>query len=293
MISVKFSSITATMPTKWSELLPDDRKKFVSLCQALDDFEEGRLNFEQMRVSAVLALLGIDFSKLSLDEGYLNENVFRLLPYTDFLYDIQEDNRVYLNSVLSEQLIPEIGNFQGYRFSVRGGVLDCSLTAEQYVDALSLMKAFTASSDRNVLKRLCATLYCPGDYDPQKAATLEIPFKVSEQLAIYYNFRGILEWIKKLPSYDLIFRMPDSDETAAAAVSPLGLSGSIFAIAKAGYGDIASIKQLDLFSYLGVLVQMTMDSIRSLAAAGIKPVDIADRLHLHIDQVLSVTSQNS
>lgn len=101
--------------------------------------------------------------------------------------------------------------------------------------------------------------------------------------AVYYNFRGILEWIKKLPDYDLVFNGPKAPSGAPA--SPLGLSGSIFTLAKAGYGDINAIKNMDLFSYLGLLVQQTIDSIHALVAMKLKPGEISDRLHLDVGQI--------
>lgn len=291
MITISAGHAVLTMPTAWDELAPADGRKFVSLCKALSDFEEGRIDFDQMRVLAVTALMGVRLGAMDPAAGHASETIYRLIPYTDFLYVVR-DSRASVRPVLCEQLLPELGGLRGYRFSLQGGVaLDCDITAEQYVDAVSLMQAFSATSDRAILRRLVATLYCPKPYDAQLAAALDFEATEEEQLAVYYNFRGILEWVRALPTYDLIFRRPSGESPRDG--SPLGMAGSIFAIAKAGYGDISSIRRLDMFSYLGVLVQMTVDSVRSLASARMKPGEIADRLQLEMDQVLRITSEGA
>ena len=76
-----------------------------------------------------------------------------------------------------------------------------------------------------------------------------------------------------------------------AAANPVGLAAGIFSLAKAGYGDIDTIRNLPLLSYLSLLVQQTIDSVKALEAAKLKPTEIADRLHLPTELILPITAQ--
>lgn len=285
MITLRLGKKRYMMPTRWSELSPEDGAKFVSLCKAAGDFESGRITYEQLQVSTVLILLGLE--KINPEEdGYKFENIYRLSRYTDGFFPVtstDEGQTATAAVCMTENLLPKIGNFTGYRFRIHdGGVVDCDLRAEQYVDALSLMNEYNQTFNPITLRSLCQCLYVL-PYDSLKSYDVDLHFSEAEQLAVYYNFRGILEYIKRIPSYDLIFR---GSEKRQGPASPLGMSGTLFGIAKAGYGDIESIRKLDLFSYLGILVQMTVDSIKALAASKLKPGEIADKLSLEVEQVV-------
>jgi len=100
-------------------------------------------------------------------------------------------------------------------------------------------------------------------------------------VAIFYNYRGIMDTIAADPDYDLIF----NTQPAKGAPSPVGPQSSILALSKAGFGTIEQIRALDVYTYLSALVQQTVDSIRALAGSGMKTGEVADRLRLDPEQV--------
>lgn len=287
MITIKLGKHTHFMQTKWSEFTPEDGDKFIELSQAAGDFESGKISYEQLQVSAVLILLGLQKATAE-DKGYKLENIYRLTKYTDTLFPVKrtdEGRYSWADVVFTENLLPEVGKMIGYRFRIHdGGVVDCDITAEQYVDVLGLVEAYGKDFSPFTLTKICQCLYGCHPYDPSKSYDVELHFREATKMAIYYNIRGILEFIKRIPAYDIIFN--GNGKKGKGPESPLGLTGSIFAIAKAGYGDIESIRRLDMFSYLGILAQMTADTIRTYSANKLKPGEIADRLGLTLEQVL-------
>ena len=108
-------------------------------------------------------------------------------------------------------------------------------------------------------------------------------------VAMHYNFRGILDWIQRLPQYSILFSRASDKKSPA---SPLGLSSSIFALSKSGYGTLKEIKNLDVFTYLGALVQMSVESIRQLAAAKLSTGQIAEKLNIPVSEILPHITEN-
>lgn len=273
------------IPTRWNEFTEEDRERFISLCSVLRDAESGVNDFGEFRCRVVFALLGIDMAKVGEISPEFEENVFRISEVVTFPYRIEEDTdgraTFRTDIVIGANLLPRIRARKGYRFGVsQGGMVDCDLTAEQYIDSVQLLQVYSSTGSREAVDRMAEVLYGEG---AAKYLT------DAEKTAVCYNFRGILEWVKLLPDYALIFR--GSARPSAAPSSPLGLSVSIFQLAKAGYGSLDDIRRLDLFSYLGLLVQMTVDSILALKAQKVKPVDAADSLHLPVDLVTPYYSE--
>lgn len=286
MIICTLGKHSYSIPARWEEMNPAEPGKFIAICRAFDLFERGEMDFPTLRVAVASALLGLDGSSMNPDRGVLAENIFRITEQIRFPFEIsgQEDGSriVAIKIYLSQNLLTVIGKkWGGYRFDITAdGIVDCSLKAEQYVDALDLMSLYTKTRTIEALDRLVALLY-PG------VNTGKV--KVEEKIAVYYNFRGILEYIRMLPDYQMIFVSTGKKEGGA---NPLGLSSSIFALSKSGFGTLAEIRELDLFAYLGALVQLTVDGIMSLKSVGMKPVDIAERMHLPVELVLPYVTES-
>lgn len=273
---------TYDMATRWSELEPD---QFIGLAGAIERFELGACNFEEFKIATVAAILRIDLRKTKVTDT-LAENFFRIAERLTFPYTIEEkkDRReVHFNIILDRQMVPEIGKYSGYTFKCEYGLADTNLCAEQYVDAISLMQLYSRGHDPQVLDRLVAVLYAPEPYGMESIGTVKasgLPHDLKN--AAYYNFRGILEWIKRLPKYDIIYNRSDEPKTGS---SPMGLEGSIYTLAKAGYGNYRDICRLNLFTYLDMLLDQSIESVRTLKGCGLKPIEIAEKLHLDINQI--------
>ena len=269
------------VPDRWEDFTPENAGKFVRLCQAFELFETEKADFSQMKVAVVAALLGMDVSMVPRQNDTLAENIFRLSERLQFPFRFSENEdgsrTVFVNVVLRTNLLPRIRSRKGYKFHItKEGMVDCNITAEQYVEAMSLMDLYTRTRKSDVLDSLSRILY-PGLNNAPYAY----------KLAAYYNFRGILEWISHLPDFKMIFT---SREKKHGGSSPLGLSGAIFTLSKSGYGTLKEIQELDLFSYLGALVQLNIDGIYSLQSVGLKAGEIAEKMNLPLDCVLPYLS---
>ena len=292
MITIRFSRHSYQVPDRWDDFSQGNAEKFVRLCHAFDLFETGAIDFRTLEAGVAAALLGMDATMVPKQNGILAENIFRLTEKLHFPYrfhDNEDGSRtVSVNVILRVNLLPELCRVKGYRFRITNeGMVDCDLTAEQYVDALSLMELYTSSRKAEVLDRLFALLYkSVSKYSSRGVCKIPYAYK----LAVYYNFRGILEWLKMLPDFRMIFATSGKKTNAS---SPLGLSGSIFTLSKSGYGTLQEIRSLDLMSYLGALVQLNIDGIYSLQTAGLKPGEIAEKMNLPMECVLPYITEKT
>ena len=276
MITVKLKR-KHLIQSRWDDFTPEHRDQFIALCCAMDDYERGIFTFDQFKLTIVVSLLGVQLHKLKMSGDTFYENAFRIAELVTFPYTVtpQEDGSqlVSVQVSLFRNILPELGGHKGYTLDVTpAGVVHCDLTAEQYVDALTLTDLYTKTRSNETLEQLVKVLYGSAE-----------GITLLEQTAVYYNFRGFLDWVHKLPQYALIFQSTGKKKGEG---SPLGLSSSIFTVSKQGYGTLKEIKELDCFSYLGVLVQMSIDSIHQLAAAGLKAGEISEKTNIPIDLVL-------
>lgn len=281
------------IPARWSEVT--DRAQFLALCQAIFRFETRITGFDEFRTELAIAALGLNLRKVKPGDN-LYENIFRVgelitFPYT--LRDREDGSRELSITIrLHNNIVGAVNGVKGYSYRTdAAGVVDTDLTAGQYIEGIALLNHYSAitRSERNedaaleVLASLVHTLYpLPAPHYARNLTT----FTREEKLGILYNFRGITEAIAADPDYDLIFNHTDH----SAAPSPVGLQSSVFALSKAGLGDVEQVRRLDVHTYLSALVQQTIDSIQTLAGAGLKPGKIAEKLHLTVDQVAPFTT---
>lgn len=297
MITLTLNEKSYQIPSAWSEIC--EKKQFISLSCSLFAFECGKIDFQELKMQVVFALTGIDINQIKTINETLSENIFRLSEFLTFPYHIEEigdgDISVSINIMLNRNFLPIIGKRKGYKYITNeAGVIDTDLNADTYIDAITLLENFTRTlnSENNetvswqLLNALLNKLY-----PPQRPHYIEENENITqeEKIAVYYNFRGILESIKQDKDYDLIFNHPS--ESSSRSNYPTGQQSSIFMLSKAGYGDINAIKRLDIFTYLNALTQQTIDSITTLAGTKMKPVKIAEKLNLTIEQVLPFVSE--
>lgn len=301
MITYRLCRHKYRIPDRWGDFTSELSGEFVRLCQAFELFETGKIDFRTMETAVAAALLGIDVRMIPRQNDILAENIFRLTEKLHFPYKFRNNEdgsrTVSVNVVLRTNLLPKIRRFHGYRFNVTPeGMLDCNITAEQYVEALSLMELYGQTRKDEVLDELFGTMYLQGytegckvscKVSPEVARKAACRISYGYKLAVYYNLRGILEWLKMLPDFRIIFT---PGEKKNGGSSPLGLSGSIFTLSKSGYGTLKEIQELDLFSYLGALVQMNIDGIYSLQSVGMKAGEIAEKMNLPLELVLPYLS---
>ena len=283
MITLKLRK-TRQVPNRWHEL---DEAQFVRLSGTIADFEAGVTTFEQFKVMTVAAILDLKVNRLKMTDT-LFENLFRISEQLDFPYRIlkKEDRKeVEFRICVNRQMMPKVKQNKGYVFTVDSGMIETSIVSEQYVDALSVMKLYSSDHSEQALDMLVKVLYCPLPYSKENMQKVKLhQFTREQKLAAYYNFRGLLEWIRRIDKYDIIFNSAED----RPGRSPLGMEGSLYSLSKAGYGVFRDICKLDLFTYLDLLLSMTIESIHSLKGCGLKPTEIAEKLNLTVGQISSV-----
>lgn len=280
MITLKLRK-TRQVPDRWEEI---DREQFIRLSEVIYSFESGKIDFEEFKIMTVAAILDLRISRLKMTDT-LYENLFRISEHVDFLYLLHDNpngKEVEFRICLNRQLLDNIKGETGYLFHVNDGIIETSLVAEQYVDALSILKLYSRKHDLQTLDTLIRVLYCKAPYCKENINLVNIKkFTFKEKLAVYYNFRGILEWIRKIDKYDLIFNSAES----RTSISPIGMEASLYSLAKAGYGFLNDVCKLNLFTYLDLLLSQTIDSILSLKSCGMKPTEVAEKLNLTVGQI--------
>lgn len=282
MIKVTINNKEYGIPSKWKEV--KKTKIFLALCRAMWRFETCRTKFEEFKMEIVAACIGVEIQAVPLTKE-LGLNFYTLSGLLDFPYRLVTNGdgsqTAYISISLGNNLLPIAGGVSGYRYKTSDvGIIDTDLTAKQYNEALALINLqcslirdcqFDAAAE--VLKTLSELLY-PGNKCTE-----------DEMLGIMYNARGIFESIRQDASYDLIFRKPHS-----SAPSPVGSENGIFALTKAGFGDVETVSRMGVHSFLSAMVQQTVDSIHTLQGSGMKPSKVAEKLNLYTEQVLPFTT---
>ena len=283
MITLKLKK-TRQVPNRWHEL---SEEQFVRLADTINDFEKGMTNFEQFKVMSVAAILDLKVNRLKMSET-LFENLFRISEQLDFPYKIREKEdhkEVEFRICVNRQMLPKVKQNHGYVFNVDSGMIETTIVSEQYVDAISLMKLYSSDRSDQALDMLVKVLYCPLPYSKENMQKVKLhQFTNNQKLAAYYNFRGLLEWIRRIDKYDIIFNSAEDKPGR----SPIGMEGSLYSLSKAGYGVFRDICKLDLFTYLDLLLSQTIESIHTLKGCGLKPTEIAEKLNLTVGQISTV-----
>ena len=283
MLTVELKS-RYDVPCRWSEL---SRKQFTAAASAMLSFENGEIDYDGLRLKIVGTAMGLNLNRLKVTNE-LCENLFRISENLDYYRIVESDGRRTLEAdiILHENKIPKVGRWRGYIFSLNGGVVDTDLTAERYVDTISLLTHYSRTKSAEALDRLVATLYCPAPYSAENARKVNVKsFSKEVKAAVILNFRGVLEWIQRLPKYDIIFHTVQSAGKAAPIVGP---EGTIYRLSKSGFGSVEEIGRLPLFSYLDIQLTLTCNSIREMHGMKMSITEICDRTHLTPAQVATV-----
>lgn len=311
-------------PSKWEELSPE---QWLGIVDAMLEFGAGRCGFDAFQfrlVEAIVGKLPQDPGNSILCENIFRLSEIFSWPfvysYKDPRYDrlsaqVREQLRHRLPSQLDQgdpevriassfeaqvrfdlcfatQLLPVLpsdGSFKGYSFSLSGLLAHTDLTAAQYVTATGLMEMLSGADAEypdELLSSLLSVLYPL----PDGKSTVRPAGHIShtEKMAVMFNFQAVLEWISRIPKYDLLFHHAQGTKYS----SPLGMEGSLYTLSEKGYGDIDKVGGMNLFTYLDVLLKQTVDSIHSLNSCKVKPQEIASELNLSVEQVLGIITKS-
>ncbi len=179
------------------------------------------------------------------------------------------------------QLIPSLRikehRYQGYRIDTGYGMLTCSLTALQYIEARDLIEQGEKS-----LPLMAAILYYPEkQYNSERAHALAKEFAVlpTELLtAISFNFQAFNNYLFSNTSFSLLSKFkikPNRPVTTDA-------SDALYDLSKEGLGDSRQIEQMNVLTYLKVLRKKTIDAVRDMKGFGWDKAKISGEVGLPI-----------
>jgi len=215
---------------------------------------------------------------------------FRLqhIPTLAHLKDL--DYKYQLDLCFFAQLVPEVIikldrshvlRYQGYRAAMCDGMISCSLSALQYIEARQLL------DKPESWPLMAAILYYPAPYDSQDAQKNAEMFRTlpADTLkAIAMNFMALNTFIYTKTEFSLLSKF----EPGKAKDITTDMSDALYDLCNDGLGNAAEVEQLNLMTYLKVLRKKTIDGVRQLHGTGMDLAKIANETGLPIEIITKI-----
>ena len=182
------------------------------------------------------------------------------------------------------QLIPSVqidGRiYSGYRIETGFGMLTCSLTALQYIEAQELIEQGEES-----LPLLAAILYYPEkEYHSGRAHEMANEFtKLPLELltAISFNFQAFNNYLFSKTSFSLLSKFVHKPKQPITTDA----SDALYDLSKEGLGDARQIEQMNVLTYLKVLRKKTIDAVKDMKGFGWDKLKISEEVGLPISVI--------
>lgn len=182
------------------------------------------------------------------------------------------------------QLIPfvRIGEhrYQGYSIETGFGMLTCSLTASQYIEAQALIEQGEES-----LPLMAAILYYPGkEYHSEQAHEMAKEFaKLPLELltAISFNFQAFNNYLFSKTSFSLLSKFIDKPKRPITTDA----SDALYDLSKEGLGSSRQIEQMNVLTYLKILRKKTIDAVHDMKGFGWDKLKISEEVGLPISVI--------
>ena len=211
-----------------------------------------------------------------IDPYRLHIPIARVLRRLDYQYVV--------DLCFCAQLIPavRIGEhcYQGYKIETGYGMLTCSLTALQYVEAQELIEQGDES-----LPLLAAILYYPEkEYHSELAHEKAKEFaKLPLELltAISFNFQAFNNYLFSKTSFSLLSKFVKKPKHPITTDA----SDALYDLSKEGLGDARQIEQMNVFTYLKVLRKKTIDAVHDMKGFGWDKLKISEEVGLPISVI--------
>lgn len=192
------------------------------------------------------------------------------------------DYRYVVDLCFCAQLLPVItvnGKiYQAYRIATDFGMLTCSLTALQYIEARELI-----SRGEEALPLMAAILYYPdGEYSSGRAHELSKEFASLPPhilAAVSFNFQAFNNYLFNKTHFSLLSKFKPGKQSPIA----LDASDALYGLSKDGLGDTRQIERMNMLTYLKVLRKKTVDAVKDLHGIGWDKVKISSEVGLPID----------
>lgn len=191
------------------------------------------------------------------------------------------DYRYTLDLCFCKQLIPELTikekTYRGYTIDTGFGMLTCSLTALQYIEARELIDRGEES-----LPLMVSILYYPDkQYNSEHAHSLAQEFAtlpLEVLTAISFNFQAFNNYLFTSPPFSLLSKF----QPRKASIITTDAADALYDLSKEGLGDSRQIEQMNILTYLKVLRKRTIDAVKELKGIGWDKVKISNEVGLPI-----------
>lgn len=186
------------------------------------------------------------------------------------------------------QLLPTITVFgkeyHGYRIKTDYGMITCSLSALQYIEARALIE-----QGQKALPLMAAILYYPDkEYDSQRAHAMAKDFAALDMnvlAAISLNFQAFNCYLFTKTPFSLLAKFKHKPEHPITTDA----SEALYDLSKDGLGDARQIEQMNLLTYLKILRKKSIDAVRDLKSMDWDKLKISNEVGLPvsvIDQII-------
>lgn len=186
------------------------------------------------------------------------------------------------------QLLPTITvsgkEYHGYRIKTDYGMITCSLSALQYIEARALIE-----QGQKALPLMAAILYYPDkEYDSQRAHAMAKDFAALDMnvlAAISLNFQAFSCYLFTKTPFSLLAKFKHKPEHPITTDA----SDALYDLSKDGLGDARQIEQMNLLTYLKILRKKSIDAVRDLKSMDWDKLKISNEVGLPvsvIDQII-------
>lgn len=305
-------------PNKWEELTP---VQFIQVVFLIMQYKIGEMSIKELQLRLYLELAGINNRKiLKKSYEWMQENIFKHLGKMSFIFmHIYKDERFELLSesmkkklekvmpeeindpeaviartfekvtdidlCFAKQLIPNIyiglKSYAGYNFHIKSGVLNTSMTAEQYIDAVNTLSEYSQTKNVDSLNLLCSILYCT-PYSSSSAIVQVGKFAKLDDLAkgaIILNFEAIITWLTTKTKYKVLF----SPAGKKSEKNILGMGTILYSLVEKGYGKLDEIGNINLIAFFDLMLKNLQDAAQEMKSSKMKDTEIADALNITLD----------
>lgn len=309
-----------SLPNRWEDLTPE---QFIFLCQLLADYGAGKISPMQVKISLVCHCMDWDPQKIK--ESDAHANLFVLASRISFIFDIVYPDGVldaipaadrsqlrkcepanltdrklsrYLSkqsysysvsSSFAAQLIPELKigrkTIPGYSICTDQGMLTCSLTSLQFLEAIELLPLIKTHEQ---LQLLASILYFEGEYNAEMAhQRAELFAKVDPVTlqAISLNFQAFTSFLMCKTRFSILRSSADAAQERGISLSSVD---ELYALASDGLGDVHSLEQLNCITYLSILRRRLIVGVRALRDMKMENSEIAHKTGLHLSIIRQI-----
>lgn len=234
--------------------------------------------------AALSALSDADYAMAKRIDPFHLQHISTLAHLKDLDYKYRLD-LCYFAQLVPEVVIPLDGRlvnrYHGYRAVLTDGIISCSLTALQYIEARQLL------DKPDAWPLMAAVLYYPGVYNSEGAQRNAEMFRQLQPevlRAVAMNFQAVNNFLYTKTDFSLLAKFLPGKAHAITT----DMSDALYDLCADGLGNSHEVEQLNLISYLKILRKKTIDGVRQLHGAGIDLAKIAEDVGLPIEIITKI-----